>query len=169
MDPSATQATFHTLRAVTGMELEIHAHDDLGLATVNVPAAVRGGASYVSTTVNGLGERAGNAPLEEVVVAISTLYVYSTGIDFWHLSLVSELVACASGRPVPAAKSVVGAAVFTHESGICVHDLLKDKCNYRFLDPTKLGRHHHLVRGKHSGLTAVLKVCMDLGLTVAPA
>ncbi len=165
MDPFATYDLFRRLRAGTAIELEIHAHDDLGLATANSLAAVRGGASHVSTTVNGLGERAGNAPLEEVVVALDHLYGLECGIAKTALSKVSTLVAEASGRPVPVNKSIVGDAIFTHESGIHVSGLLRDRRNYEALDPRELGRSHRVVLGKHSGLTSVLHACTELGLT----
>jgi homocitrate synthase NifV len=164
MDPFATHDLFRRLRAATSIELEIHAHDDLGLATANSLAAVRGGASHVSTTVNGLGERAGNAPLEEVVVALDHLYGLETGIAKTALAKVSGLVADASGRPVPVNKSIVGDAIFTHESGIHVSGLLRDRRTYEALDPRELGRSHRVVLGKHSGLTSVLHACTQLGL-----
>ncbi len=165
MEPFATHALITRLRAASGLEIEIHAHDDLGLATANSLAAVRGGATHVSTTVNGLGERAGNAPLEEVVVALEKLYGRATGVTKSDLPQVSRLVAKASGRPVPANKSIVGDAVFTHESGIHVSGLLRDRANYQALDPLELGRDHVLVLGKHSGLSAVIHACAELGLT----
>ena len=114
LDPFATIAIFRQLRAELSCELEIHAHDDLGLATANSLAAVLGGASHVNTTVNGLGERAGNAPLEEVVVALSHLYRRETGISPLQLPEISRLVAGISRRPVPTGKSIVGEGVFTH-------------------------------------------------------
>lgn len=165
MDPFGTYDLFRRLRAGTDLELEIHAHDDLGLATANSLAAVKGGASHVSTTVNGLGERAGNAPLEEVVVALDHLYGQDTAIAKTALSKVSALVAEASGRPVPVNKSIVGDAIFTHESGIHVSGLLRDRRNYEALDPRELGRNHRVVLGKHSGLTSVLHACSELGLS----
>jgi homocitrate synthase NifV len=164
LDPFQTHAAFSRLRAGTDLELEIHAHDDLGLATANSLAAVLGGATHVSTTVNGLGERAGNAPLEEVVVSLQQLYRRHTGVSPRALPVVSELVALASGRPIPVNKSIVGAGVFTHESGIHVHGLLADPANYQALDPIVLGRHHTLVLGKHSGLAAVFHALDGLGL-----
>jgi homocitrate synthase NifV len=164
MDPFGTHDLFRRLRAGTGLELEIHAHDDLGLATANSLAAIRGGATHVSTTVNGLGERAGNAPLEEVVVALDHLYGHDTGIAKTSLAKVSALVANASGRPVPVNKSIVGEAIFTHESGIHVSGLLRDRRNYEALDPRELGRRHTVVLGKHSGLTSVLHACSQIGL-----
>ncbi len=169
MEPFAVHDLFRRLRAASGIELEIHAHDDLGLATANSLAAVKGGATHVSTTVNGLGERAGNAPLEEVVVALANLYGIETGIDKRVLGKVSRLVARASGRPVAANKSIVGAAVFTHESGIHVSGLLRDRRNYEALDPHQLGREHRVVLGKHSGLAAVLHTCREMGLEVGEA
>ncbi|MGZ8408361.1 MAG: homocitrate synthase [Hyphomicrobium sp.] len=168
MEPFGVHAAFQALRGRTSLELEIHAHDDLGLATANSLAAIIGGATHVSTTVNGLGERAGNAPLEEVVVALEQLYGLRCGVAAEKLAMISALVEQASGRPVPAGKSIVGAAVFTHESGIHVHGLLRDPANYQALDPQALGRRHQIVLGKHSGLTAVIHACQSLGLSVDP-
>lgn len=164
LDPFATVDIFKTLRARLTMELEIHAHDDLGLATANSLAAVMGGASHANTTVNGLGERAGNAPLEEVVMALLHISRRDTGIIPRKLAEVSRLVATASNRPVPVGKSIVGEGVFTHESGIHVHGLLRDARNYQNIDPSELGRTHHLVLGKHSGQAAVQFTCKRLGL-----
>ena len=169
MEPFALHDLFRRLRAASDLELEIHAHDDLGLATANTLAAVRGGASHVSTTVNGLGERAGNAPLEEIVVALTHLYGHDTGIAPRWLAPVSRLVARASGRPVPANKSIVGGGIFTHESGIHVSGLLRDPRNYQSIDPTALGRRHRLVLGKHSGLAAVRHACAAVGRPVEGA
>jgi len=168
MEPFGTRALFEQLRAHTDLELEIHAHDDLGLAVANSLAAVLGGASHVSTTVIGLGERAGNAALEEVAVALDTLHGRTTGVDPRRLSGLADLVAQAAGRPVPCGKSVVGSGVFSHESGIHVHALLRDPNTYTGLDPARLGRCHRLVIGKHSGAAGLARACADLGLTLAP-
>jgi homocitrate synthase NifV len=169
LDPFATHAVFQRLRAELGCELEIHAHDDLGLATANSLAAIAGGATHVSTTVNGLGERAGNAPLEEVVMALHHLYHRETGVTPRRLPEISRLVAEVSGRPVAAGKSIVGEAVFTHESGIHVHGLLRDRANYQSVDPAELGLEHHLVLGKHSGVTAIRHAYAKLGLALNSA
>jgi homocitrate synthase NifV len=169
MDPFTTQALFKRMRANTGLELEIHAHDDLGLATANSLGAVLGGATHVSTTVNGLGERAGNAPLEEVVMACRNIYDRPTGVDPKALAMVSRLVADASGRPVPVNKPIVGDGIFTHESGIHVSGLLRDPRNYEALSPADLGRSHQLVLGKHSGVAGVLHACNALGLAPGEA
>jgi len=166
LEPFGTRALFERLRAATDMELEIHAHDDLGLAVANSLAAVLGGASHVSTTVIGLGERAGNAALEEVSVALETLHARPTGVDSRRLPGLADLVAQAAGRPVPCGKSLVGSGVFSHESGIHVHALLRDPATYTGLDPACLGRCHRLVVGKHSGAAGLAQACLDLGLTV---
>ena len=169
LDPFTARETFRRLRSATDIELEIHAHDDLGMATANSVAAVLGGASHVSVTVNGLGERAGNAALEEVAATLSYLHQRDAGIAFDRLPALSALVALASGRPVPAGKSIVGAAAFTHESGIHVHGLLSDRRNYQAFDPASLGRTHRIVLGKHSGVTAVMEVMRGHGLSVGTA
>lgn len=167
-EPFGLSDTFRRLRLATDLELEMHAHDDLGLATANSLAAVMGGATHVNTTVNGLGERAGNAPLEEIVVALEQLYGISTGVATEGLRPVSRLVARASGRRVAHQKSIVGRGVFTHEAGIHVDGLLKDVLNYQGISPESLGRRHQIVLGKHSGSRAVTKVFADLGITLEP-
>ena len=166
LDPFATHAIFRQLHEALSCELEIHAHDDLGLATANSLAAVLGGATHVNTTVNGLGERAGNAPLEEVVMALHHLYHRDTGVVSRRLPEISHLVAQVSGRPVAAGKSIVGEDVFSHESGIHVHGLLRDRRNYQSLDPGELGREHRMVLGKHSGVASVVHAYEGLGLAV---
>ncbi len=168
LDPFEAYERVRRLRRGTDLELEIHAHDDFGLATAVSLAAVRAGASHVSTTVNGLGERAGNAPLEELALALAHLYGIGTGVDLTRLPAISALVAHAARRPVPAGKSVVGEAVFTHESGIHVHGLLCDPRTYQAVDPAIVGRRHRIVLGKHSGRSAVAHVFHQLGLALSP-
>jgi homocitrate synthase NifV len=163
LDPFATYERISALRAVCDLEIEMHAHDDLGLATANTLAAVRGGATHVNTTVNGLGERAGNAPLEEVVLGLKQCHGIDTGIDLRGFPALSHQVVLASGRPVGWQKSVVGEGVFTHEAGIHVDGLLKDPANYQAFDPQLVGRHHRIVLGKHSGRRAVQMVLAGIG------
>jgi homocitrate synthase NifV len=140
----------------------MHAHDDLGLATANTLAAVRAGATHINTTVNGLGERAGNAPLEEAVMALRHVGRCDTGVDTRQLQLISELVADASGRPVAHNKPIVGPGVFTHESGIHVDGLIKHPGNYQSFDPAEVGRSHRLVLGKHSGTASLIRAAREL-------
>jgi len=164
LDPFATHERIAALRAEIDLDIEIHAHDDLGLATANTLAALRAGATHASTTVNGLGERAGNAALEEVVMALRHLNGTDCGIDTRRLPAVSAQVAAASGRPVAPNKSIVGDAVFSHESGIHVDGLMKDARNYQGFDPAELGRAHRLVLGKHSGTAGVRAAYAGLGV-----
>ncbi|WP_462322235.1 homocitrate synthase/isopropylmalate synthase family protein, partial [Halochromatium sp.] len=134
---------------------EMHAHDDLGLATANTLAAVRAGATHVNTTVHGLGERAGNAALEEVVMGLKHVHRVATGVDLTRFEALSKLVAQASGHAVGWHKSLVGDGAFTHEAGIHVDGLLKDPLNYQGIDPAEVGRKHQIVLGKHSGRQAI--------------
>jgi homocitrate synthase NifV len=166
LDPFATQRRIAALRAEIDIGIEIHAHNDLGLATANTLAALQAGATHASTTVNGLGERAGNAALEEVVMCARHVLGVECGIDTRSLPAISQLVAHASGRPVAAGKSIVGDAVFSHESGIHVDGLLKDRSNYEVFQPEELGREHRLVLGKHSGAHGLRHAYARLGLSL---
>lgn len=163
LDPFATFERIRHLRSVCDLEIEMHAHDDLGMATANTLAAVRGGATHLNTTVNGLGERSGNAPLEEVVLGLHVCHGVDTGIDLAGFPDISQRVALASGRPLPWQKSVVGGGAFTHEAGIHVDGLFKDPSNYQGFDPRLVGRQHQIVLGKHSGPRAVQRVMARLG------
>lgn len=168
LEPFGTHARIAALRREVDIGIEMHAHDDLGLATANTLAAMLAGATHASTTVNGLGERAGNAALEEVVMAARHLHGVDCGVHTPALPGLSALVASASGRPVAAGKSIVGDAVFTHESGIHVDGLLKDRGNYETFPPEELGRTHRLVLGKHAGAHGLRHACAALGLELAP-
>lgn len=167
MEPFGVSAIFQRLRAAVDIELEMHAHDDLGLATANTLAAALGGATHVNTTVNGLGERAGNAALEEVALGLRKLYGFHVDLDLSRFPALSQQVAAAANRPLYWHKSLVGEGAFTHEAGIHVDGLLKHPLNYQGVDPAELGRSHRLVLGKHSGAQAVLKVYRDLGIALS--
>jgi homocitrate synthase NifV len=158
MDPFGLYERLRDLRARVDLEIEMHAHDDLGLATANSLAAVRAGATHVNTTVHGLGERAGNAALEEVVMGLKHVNGLDCGVTLKGFSSLSTLVAQASGKPIAWHKSLVGAGAFTHEAGIHVDGLIKDPLNYQGVDPAELGLNHRLVLGKHSGRHAVQRV-----------
>jgi len=167
LDPFETYSRISLLHKTVDLELEMHAHNDLGLATANTLAAIRAGASHVNTTVNGLGERAGNAPLEEVVMALRHLYGIEADVDTHHFPRISQLVAEASGRPIPVNKSIVGDAVFTHESGIHVDGLIKNPRNYETFSPSEVGREHRTVLGKHSGSHSVIDAYAKIGLILS--
>ncbi len=163
LEPFGVAQRIGRLRAACDLEIEMHAHDDLGLATANSLAAVRAGATHVNTTVNGLGERAGNAPLEEVVLGLAQCYGIECGVSLRRFPALSERVARAARRPVPWNKSVVGEGAFTHEAGSHVDGLLKDPATYQAFDPGIVGRRHRIVLGKHSGAGAVRAVLAALG------
>jgi len=165
LDPDATRTLVAALRATTDLELEFHGHDDLGLATANTLAAIKAGATHASVTVIGLGERAGNAPLEEVAVALRQLYGRDTGIVLSELANVARVVAAAAMRSIPLNKAIVGEHVFTHESGIHVDGLLKDQRTYQALDPMMFGRSNRIVIGKHSGVSAITALLTDMDLS----
>lgn len=167
LDPFGTYNRIELLRKSVDMQIEIHAHDDFGMATANSLAAVRAGATHVNTTVNGLGERAGNAPLEEVVMALRHIQDIETGVDMHSYQELSRMVAAASGREVAVNKSIIGSGVFTHESGIHVDGLLKNPRNYQAFDPSEVGMAHRLVLGKHSGTSAVIKAYADMGIVLS--
>ncbi|MBL3575201.1 homocitrate synthase [Rhodovulum sulfidophilum] len=164
MDPFAAH-TLVSILATGPLPLEFHAHDDLGLATANTLAAHRGGAAFLSVTVNGLGERAGNAALEQVVAALA-VQGRPTGVALDRLCGLSQTVARASNRPLSPTRPIVGANVFSHESGIHVDGLLKDPGTYeaQALSPARFGRAREIVLGKHSGLAAVTRALSAAGL-----
>lgn len=164
LDPFITYSRIYDLCAASDIEIEMHAHDDLGLATANSLAAVRAGASHVNTTVNGLGERAGNAPLEEVAMALWHIDGLDLGLDMHLFPEISSLVATASGKLVAPNKSIVGEAVFTHESGLHVDGLLKDPATYEGFNPAEVGRQRRVVLGKHSGSHSLKYVYQQLGI-----
>jgi homocitrate synthase NifV len=166
MEPFGVVNAISKLRSVTDMDIEMHAHDDLGLATANTLAAAVAGATHLNTTVNGLGERAGNAALEEVVVGLHQLYGIATGIDLGDFPALSHQVATASGDTIGSRKSLIGRDVFSHEAGIHVDGLLKDPANYQGVDPAVVGRRHQLVLGKHSGSQGVMHAYRQLGIPI---
>ncbi|BBL57229.1 homocitrate synthase [Methylomonas koyamae] len=166
MEPFGTFEAIRKLRSVTDMDIEMHAHDDLGLATANSLAAAFAGATHLNTTVNGLGERAGNAALEEVVVGLKQLYGFETGVDLRNFPELSHQVATASGDTIGSRKSLIGRDVFSHEAGIHVDGLLKDPNNYQGVDPALVGRSHRLVLGKHSGSQGVMHAYRQLGIQI---
>lgn len=167
LEPFGTFEKIRRLRQSTTLEIEMHAHDDMGLATANTLAACLAGASHVNTTVNGLGERAGNAALEEVVLGLKKLHQIETGIALCAFPALSAMVASASGRAVSWQKSLVGAGAFTHEAGIHVDGLLKHPDNYQGFDPKEVGQAHRIVLGKHSGSRAIQAVYSELGIQLS--
>jgi 2-isopropylmalate synthase len=148
--------------------LSVHCHNDLGLAVANSIAAIEAGARQVEVTVNGIGERAGNAALEELVMALSVrkdLLPYETGINTRQIWNTSRMVANTIGAPIPRNKPVVGENAFSHESGIHQDGVLKKRETYEIMTPEDVGRDaSHIVLGRHSGLHGFRNRLGELGL-----
>jgi 2-isopropylmalate synthase len=153
--------------------ISVHCHDDLGLATANTLAGLRAGARQAEVTINGIGERAGNCALEEVVMALHTrfwLHRLRTGIDTTQLVRTSRLVSSVTGFPVPPNKAVVGSNAFAHESGIHQDGMLKNAETYEIMQPETVGAGGtQLVLGKHSGRHAFVRRLAELGWTLDEA
>ena len=143
-------ATYH------GLPLEIHAHNDLGMATANTVAAYLAGAECLSVTVNGLGERAGNAALEEVAMALEMSEMIDCGLKTTLFSELSNYVSEISNRVLPESKPITGSLVLSHESGIHTQCLQKDRKTYQLIEASRLGKpEQDFIIGKHSGKSTV--------------
>ncbi|WP_298921152.1 homocitrate synthase [uncultured Nostoc sp.] len=164
LDPFTTYTKVKRLVSALMIPLEIHTHNDFGLATANALAGIKAGALSVNTTVNGLGERAGNAALEEVVMAIKRIYGVDLGINTRSLLELSQLVAAASGADVPPWKAIVGENTFAHESGIHAHGVLQNPITYEPFAPEEVGWERRLVLGKHSGRHLVSNLLEQHGI-----
>lgn len=155
------------------VELSVHCHNDLGMATANSLAGVIGGARQVECTINGLGERAGNAPLEEVVMALKTrpeLYDAVVNVDTANIYKASKLVYNIIGRTAPINKPVVGTNAFAHEAGIHQHGVLANRSTYEIMTPESIGINtNQMVLGKHSGRHAFESRLCELGFELSAA
>ena len=153
-----------------GIDLAFHAHNDLGMATANTISALAAGAEGVSVTVNGLGERAGNAALEEVVMAAEYTLGMKTSVNTKLFAKLSGLVAQASGEKICRLKPIVGSGVFCHESGIHTKALLLDRGSYESIVPESVGRKKQdFVIGKHSGKASVKHFFRKKNLKISDA
>ena len=149
-----------------GVVFSAHCHDDLGLAVANTLAAIKAGVRQVECTINGIGERAGNAALEEIVMAARVRpdqLCYTTSIDATQLVRASRLLSELTGEPVQANKAIVGRNAFAHEAGIHQHGVISDRRTYEIMRPEDVGAESTLVLGKHSGRHAVKRRCEGLG------
>jgi 2-isopropylmalate synthase len=169
--PEETYDFFHAVRTrvpnADKVILSAHCHDDLGLGVANTLAAIRGGARQVECTVNGIGERAGNAALEEIAMALRVRgdrMPFSVGINHKEIYPSSEMLTRLTGQPVQVNKAIVGRNAFAHEAGIHQDGVLKDRRTYEIMRAEDVGAPWNpLVLGKHSGRHAVQKRCTDLG------
>ena len=164
LNPFTTYTWIAELKNAAELDIEVHMHNDLGMATANALAGVHAGANYISTTVNGLGERAGNAALEEVVMALKHSCNIDTGINTGDFAALSAYVGEASNHKVPAWKAVVGKQVFSHESGLHADGVIKYPANYEGFAPEEVGLKSELVVGKHSGRSGLLHKLKHLNI-----
>jgi 2-isopropylmalate synthase len=152
---------------IAQVTLSVHCHNDLGLATANSLAGIASGAGQVECTVNGIGERAGNAALEEIVMALRVRrdeFGAETGVRVGEIGAASALVSRLTGYTVQRNKAIVGANAFAHEAGIHQDGMLKDASTYQIMDPEELGLTMTLPLGKHSGRHAFAQACADAGI-----
>ena len=148
----------------TDLDIEMHTHNDFGMATANALAGEKAGANHIGVTVNGLGERAGNAALEEVIMAFKVLLKHETHFDTKMFREVSEYVSMAAGRELPVWKAIVGDNMFAHESGIHADGAIKNPKNYEAFDPNVVGLERQIVIGKHSGKAAIVNKFKEYGI-----
>ena len=156
----------HLCPELNEVSLSVHCHNDLGLAVANSLAGVQAGATQIECTVNGLGERAGNAALEEVVMALKvrqSAFEVETGVNQREIGTASLLVSRLTGYALQRNKAIVGANAFAHEAGIHQDGMLKDSATYQIMDPEELGLRMTLPLGKHSGRHAFALACAELG------
>ena len=156
MEPFTLRETIEKIYKATQFDIEMHTHNDFGMATANAIAGIVGGANHIGVTVNGLGERAGNAAMEEVIMALKFVYGYETDIDTTKFREISKYVSQASGRQLPDWKAIVGTNMFRHESGIHADGAMKNPKNYEAFDPSEVGLERQIVIGKHSGKAAII-------------
>lgn len=162
--PASTRFLTKKLIEEVDIPIEIHTHNDYGLAVANALAAFEAGAEWASTTVNGLGERAGNSSLEGVIMSLIKLYNLDLPFKIDKIYGLSKFVEGASGIPVPLGRSIVGKHMFTHESGIHVDGILKYPYTYESFMPDEIGASREIIIGKHSGKHAVWDKLKELGI-----
>jgi len=164
MIPKTTAKLIEDLKTVVTVPISIHCHDDFGLAVANSLAAVEAGATQVHVAVNGLGERAGNTALEEVVTALHVIYKYKTGVNTKLLYSTSRMVAALTGIKVQANKAIVGENAFAHESGIHTRGVTEQPLTFEPINPELVGRTRKLVAGKLAGTRGIKAELEEIGI-----
>lgn len=164
MIPKTTIKLIEELKTVVNVPISTHCHDDFGMAVANSLAAVEAGASQVHVAVNGLGERAGNASLEEVVMALNVIYKRKTGVNTRLLYSTSRMVASLTGIAVQANKAIVGENAFAHESGIHTRGITEKPLTFEPIDPELVGRTRKLVAGKLAGTRGIKAELEEIGI-----
>ena len=166
MEPFTIYEQIKSIKDKVDIEIEMHTHNDFGMATANALAGVKAGAKYVGVTVLGLGERAGNAALEEVVMSLKHLYDIDLNYKTEMFVEVAEYVSRASGRELPAWKAIVGSNMFAHESGIHADGVQKNPKTYEAFQPEEVGLLRQIVIGKHSGTAALKAKFAEFGIVL---
>lgn len=169
LDPFSIYQRIKTLRDNVDIDVEMHTHNDFGMATANALAGHQAGAHFIGVTVNGLGERAGNAALEEVIMALKYVLKMPSTFNTSRFKEMCEYVSRASGRTLPIWKAVVGTNMFAHESGIHADGALKYPGTYEAFSPEEIGLQRQIVIGKHSGSAAIKNKFREYGYDVDDA
>ena len=164
LDPFTTYDRVKTLIERTGIDIEMHTHNDFGMATANTLAGIKAGAQYAGVTVMGLGERAGNAAMEEVVMSLKHIEGIDLNFKTEMFRTVAEYVSLASGRELPAWKAIVGSNMFAHESGIHADGAIKNPMTYEVFSPEEVGLERQIVIGKHSGTKSIIVKFAEYGI-----
>jgi homocitrate synthase NifV len=155
------------LREAVDLDIEMHTHNDFGMATANSLAGIYAGANHVGVTINGLGERAGNACLQEVIMCMKHLMKIDVSYNTNLFREVALYIAEASGRALPVSQAIVGSNIFTHESGIHGDGVLKNPLTYEAFLPEEVGLERQIVIGKHSGSASIKAKFREYGIEIS--
>jgi homocitrate synthase NifV len=166
LEPRRAYDEIKALIEAVGIDIEMHTHNDFGMATANAVAGMQAGAKFVSTTVMGIGERTGNTPLEEIVMCSKHLLHMDVDYRTERFREVAEYVARAAGREIPGWKPIVGTNCFAHEAGIHTDGVIKYLSNYEPYTPEEVGLSRKIVIGKHSGRHTVKQILANKGIDI---
>ncbi len=167
LDPMKTFRYIKTLHDAVGIDIEMHTHNDFGMATANSLAGIYAGANHIGVTVNGLGERAGNSCLQEVIMAMKHLLKINVDYDTTLFRELAQFVAGASGRVLGLNNPIVGLNIFAHESGIHGDGVLKNPLTYEAFRPEEVGLERQIVIGKHSGSASIKSKFREYGTEIS--
>lgn len=166
LDPFETFMKVKTIIDIVGIDVEMHTHNDFGMAIANAIAGIKAGAIYVNTTINGLGERAGNAAFEELIMALKYIEGVDLGFNTSLLRGLAEYVARASNRPIPTWKPIVGANIFVYSSENRAHAVFSDPQTYELFSPRDVGLEKEIIIGKYSGAKSLVWKLGSLGYKI---
>lgn len=167
LDPFETFIRVKTIIDIVGIDVEMHTHNDFGMAIANAIAGIKAGATYVNTTINGLGERAGNAAFEELVMALKYIESVDMGFNTTHLRSLSEYVAKASGRILPAWKPIVGGNLFVYETESKASGVMANPRTYELFSEDEVGLERKIILGKYSGPNTIIYKLNELGIKIS--